>query len=150
MRPRAPRRSRAGLEAPIIALILVIIGVGLALLAGVMVFGRAGVFARAESIKVVEAAAFHQGSCIYVVAKVKNDGAAPITSVQVYASYLSYRESVGSLAETATLQPGGEGSASRCVSFQTTPPKGSSIVVEATGTTPGGVEVRHAIQVPVV
>ncbi|MEM2233564.1 MAG: hypothetical protein QXP81_08515 [Nitrososphaerota archaeon] len=147
MRNLRPRRSRAGLEAPIVALILVLIGVALALLVGVMVFSRAGVFAQAESIKVIEAAAYDQGSCIYVVAKVKNDGTAQINSISVTVRFgLTSPQTVGSVGN---LQPGSEGSTSNCVPLEGAQ-RGQMVVVEASGRSAvSGNTVSHATQVPV-
>lgn len=138
-------RRRSGIEAPIAVLILVLVAIALALLVGVMVTSRAGVFARSESVKVIEAAAYSQSGCIYVVAKVKNDGSTPINGISVTARYGSTTASVGSVGN---LQPGAEGSTSNCVSL-TGANKGDLIVVEASGQSSSGNTVKHATQVPV-
>lgn len=146
MRNLRPHRSRAGLEAPIVALILVLIGVALALLVGVMVFSRAGVFAQAESIKVIEAAAYDQGSCIYVVAKIKNDGTAQINGISVTVWYGTSTAPVGTVGN---LQPGSEGSTSNCVTLEGAQ-RGRMVVVEASGTSAvSGNTVRHSTQIPI-
>jgi hypothetical protein len=78
-------RRRKALSQPVAAIILVVIVTALALIVGVLTMARIGVFARSESIRVIEAQAYLQGTCIYVNAKVKNDGSTTITDISVNA-----------------------------------------------------------------
>jgi hypothetical protein len=144
------QHGRRALSEPVAAIILVVIVTSLALIVGVLTMARIGVFARSESIRVIEAQAYLQGSgataCIYINAKVKNDGSTPINGISVTARFgTNTPQSVGSVG---TLQPGVEASTSNCV-----PGLGAStgdlIVVEASGTGSSGT-VRHSTSVPVV
>jgi hypothetical protein len=106
---------------------------------------RIGVFARSESIRVIEAQAYLQGTCVYVNAKVKNDGSTTINGVTATARFGTNTVSIGNIG---TLQPGAEASASNCVSSLGAG-RGDLIVVEASGTGSSGT-VRHSTSVPVV
>jgi hypothetical protein len=139
------RRRRSGLSQPVAAIILVVIVTALALIVGVLTMARIGVFARAESIRVLEAQAYLQGTCIYVNAKVKNDGSTTINSVSVTARFGTNSGSVGSIG---TLNPGSEASASNCVPGLGAG-RGDLIVIEASGTGSSGT-IRHSTSVPVV
>ena len=139
------RKSRMGLNQPVAAIILVVIVTALALIVGVLTTARIGVFARSESIRVLEAQAYLQGTCIYVNAKVKNDGSTAITGIAVTARFGTNTASIGSVG---TLQPGGEASASDCVAGIGAG-RGDLIVVEASGTGSSGT-VRHSTSIPVV
>jgi hypothetical protein len=58
-------RGRKALSQPVAAIILVVIVTSLALIVGVLTMARIGVFARSESIRVIEAQAYLQGNmCI--------------------------------------------------------------------------------------
>lgn len=139
------RRSRRGLSQPVAAIILVVIVTALALIVGVLTMARIGVFARAESIRVIEAQSYLQDTCIYVNAKVKNDGSTTITGISVSARWGSNIASVGSIG---SLQPGAEASAAACVTGLGAG-RGDLIVVEASGTGSSGT-IRHSTSVPVV
>jgi len=139
------RKSRMGLNQPVAAIILVVIVTALALIVGVLTMARIGVFARSESIRVLEAQAYLQGSCIYVNAKVKNDGSTAITGISVTARFGTNAANIGSVG---TLQPGGEASASNCVNVPGAG-RGDLIVVEASGSGSSGT-IRHSTSVPVV
>jgi hypothetical protein len=106
---------------------------------------RIGVFARSESIRVIEAQAYLQGTCVYVNAKVKNDGSTTINGVTATARFGTNTASIGNIG---TLQPGAEASASNCVTGLGAG-RGDLIVVEASGTGSSGT-VRHSTSVPVV
>jgi ABC-type phosphate transport system substrate-binding protein len=142
-------RKRKALSQPVAAIILVVIVTSLALIVGVLTMARIGVFARSESIRVIEAQAYLQGSgtstCIYVNAKVKNDGSTTITGVQVTARWGNNTQSVGSIGN---LVPGAEASAAACVPGLGAG-RGDLIIVEASGTGSGGT-IRHSTSVPVV
>ncbi|MEM0384617.1 MAG: hypothetical protein QXV27_07215 [Candidatus Caldarchaeum sp.] len=139
------RRRRRGLSQPVAAIILVVIVTALALIVGVLTMARIGVFARAESIRVIEAQSYLQDTCIYVNAKVKNDGSTTITGIQVTVRWGTNTASVGSIGN---LQPGAEASASDCVTGLGAG-RGDLIVVEASGTGSSGT-IRHSTSVPVV
>jgi hypothetical protein len=141
-------RRRKALSQPVAAIILVVIVTALALIVGVLTMARIGVFARSESIRVIEAQAYLQGSCIYINAKVKNDGSTTITNVQVFARWGNSPpqlvDSVGDLA------PGAEVSATDCVTGLEAG-RGDLIVVEASGTgSSSSGRIRHSTSVPVV
>jgi hypothetical protein len=106
---------------------------------------RIGVFARSESIRVIEAQAYLQGSCIYINAKVKNDGSTTITDVSVTARWGANTQSVGSIGD---LVPGAEASGAACVTGLGAS-RGDLIVVEASGSGSSGT-IRHSTSVPVV
>jgi hypothetical protein len=138
-------RGRRALSQPVAAIILVVIVTSLALIVGVLTMARIGVFARSESIRVIEAQAYLQGTCVYVNAKVKNDGSTTINGVTATARFGTNTVSIGNIG---TLQPGAEASASNCVSSLGAG-RGDLIVVEASGTGSSGT-VRHSTSVPVV
>jgi hypothetical protein len=138
-------RGRRALSQPVAAIILVVIVTSLALIVGVLTMARIGVFARSESIRVIEAQAYLQGTCVYVNAKVKNDGSTTINGVTATARFGTNTASIGNIG---TLQPGAEASASNCVSSLGAG-RGDLIVVEASGTGSSGT-VRHSTSVPVV
>jgi hypothetical protein len=138
-------RKRKALSQPVAAIILVVIVTSLALIVGVLTMARIGVFARSESIRVIEAQAYLQGTCIYVNAKVKNDGSTTINGVTATARFGTNTASIGNIG---TLQPGAEASASNCVTGLGAG-RGDLIVVEASGTGSSGT-VRHSTSVPVV
>jgi hypothetical protein len=138
-------RKRKALSQPVAAIILVVIVTSLALIVGVLTMARIGVFARSESIRVIEAQAYLQGTCVYVNAKVKNDGSTTINGVTATARFGTNTASIGNIG---TLQPGAEASASNCVSGLGAG-RGDLIVVEASGTGSSGT-VRHSTSVPVV
>jgi hypothetical protein len=138
-------RRRKALSQPVAAIILVVIVTSLALIVGVLTMARIGVFARSESIRVIEAQAYLQGTCVYVNAKVKNDGSTTINGVTATARFGTNTASIGNIG---TLQPGAEASASNCVSGLGAG-RGDLIVVEASGTGSSGT-VRHSTSVPVV
>jgi hypothetical protein len=138
-------RRRKALSQPVAAIILVVIVTSLALIVGVLTMARIGVFARSESIRVIEAQAYLQGTCVYVNAKVKNDGSTTINGVTATARFGTNTASVGNIG---TLQPGAEASASNCVTGLGAG-RGDLIVVEASGTGSSGT-VRHSTSVPVV
>jgi hypothetical protein len=142
-------RRRKALSQPVAAIILVVIVTALALIVGVLTLARIGVFARAESIRVIEAQAYLQGSgptaCIYVNAKVKNDGSTTITGVSVTARWGTTSQSVGSIGD---LVPGAEASAAACVP-NLGANRGDLIIVEAYGSGSSGT-IRHSTSVPVV
>jgi hypothetical protein len=142
-------RRRKALSQPVAAIILVVIVTALALIVGVLTLARIGVFARSESIRVIEAQAYLQGSgpsaCIYVNAKVKNDGSTTINDVAATARFGTNTAPIGSIG---TLQPGGEASASGCVTGLGAG-RGDLIVIEASGTGSSGT-IRHSTSVPVV
>jgi hypothetical protein len=138
-------RWRKALSQPVAAIILVVIVTSLALIVGVLTMARIGVFARSESIRVIEAQAYLQGTCVYVNAKVKNDGSTTINGVTATARFGTNTASIGNIG---TLQPGAEASASNCVSGLGAG-RGDLIVVEASGTGSSGT-VRHSTSVPVV
>jgi hypothetical protein len=138
-------RKRKALSQPVAAIILVVIVTSLALIVGVLTMARIGVFARSESIRVIEAQAYLQGTCVYVNAKVKNDGSTTINGVTATARFGTNTASIGNIG---TLQPGAEASASNCVSGLGAS-RGDLIVVEASGTGSSGT-VRHSTSVPVV
>jgi len=138
-------RKRKALSQPVAAIILVVIVTSLALIVGVLTMARIGVFARSESIRVIEAQAYLQGTCVYVNAKVKNDGSTTINGVTATARFGTNTASIGNIG---TLQPGAEASASNCVTGLGAG-RGDLIVVEASGTGSGGT-VRHSTSVPVV
>jgi hypothetical protein len=138
-------RGRKALSQPVAAIILVVIVTSLALIVGVLTMARIGVFARSESIRVIEAQAYLQGTCVYVNAKVKNDGSTTINGVTATARFGTNTASIGNIG---TLQPGAEASASNCVSGLGAG-RGDLIVVEASGTGSSGT-VRHSTSVPVV
>ena len=138
-------RGRRALSQPVAAIILVVIVTSLALIVGVLTMARIGVFARSESIRVIEAQAYLQGTCVYVNAKVKNDGSTTINGVTATARFGTNTASIGNIG---TLQPGAEASASNCVTGLGAG-RGDLIVVEASGTGSGGT-VRHSTSVPVV
>jgi hypothetical protein len=138
-------RRRKALSQPVAAIILVVIVTALALIVGVLTLARIGVFARSESIRVIEAQAYLQGSCIYINAKVKNDGSTTITGVSVTARWGTTTQSVGSIGD---LVPGAEASAADCVSGLGAN-RGDLIVVEASGSGSSGT-IRHSTSVPVV
>jgi hypothetical protein len=138
-------RGRRALSQPVAAIILVVIVTSLALIVGVLTMARIGVFARSESIRVIEAQAYLQGTCVYVNAKVKNDGSTTINGVTATARFGTNTASIGNIG---TLQPGAEASASNCVSGLGAG-RGDLIVVEASGTGSSGT-VRHSTSVPVV
>jgi hypothetical protein len=138
-------RKRKALSQPVAAIILVVIVTSLALIVGVLTMARIGVFARSESIRVIEAQAYLQGTCVYVNAKVKNDGSTTINGVTATARFGTNTASIGNIG---TLQPGAEASASNCVSGLGAG-RGDLIVVEASGTGSSGT-VRHSTSIPVV
>jgi hypothetical protein len=138
-------RRRKALSQPVAAIILVVIVTALALIVGVLTLARIGVFARSESIRVIEAQAYLQGSCIYINAKVKNDGSTTITGVSVTARWGTTTQSVGSIGD---LVPGAEASAAACVSGLGAN-RGDLIVIEALGSGSSGT-IRHSTSVPVV
>jgi hypothetical protein len=138
-------RKRKALSQPVAAIILVVIVTSLALIVGVLTMARIGVFARSESIRVIEAQAYLQGTCVYVNAKVKNDGSTTINGVTATARFGTNTASIGNIG---TLQPGAEASASNCVTGLGAG-RGDLIVVEASGTGSSGT-VRHSTSVPVV
>jgi len=138
-------RGRKALSQPVAAIILVVIVTSLALIVGVLTVARIGVFARSESIRVIEAQAYLQGTCVYVNAKVKNDGSTTINGVTATARFGTNTASIGNIG---TLQPGAEASASNCVTGLGAG-RGDLIVVEASGTGSSGT-VRHSTSVPVV
>jgi hypothetical protein len=138
-------RGRKALSQPVAAIILVVIVTSLALIVGVLTMARIGVFARSESIRVIEAQAYLQGTCVYVNAKVKNDGSTTINGVTATARFGTNTASIGNIG---TLQPGAEASASNCVTGLGAG-RGDLIVVEASGTGSSGT-VRHSTSVPVV
>jgi hypothetical protein len=138
-------RGRRALSQPVAAIILVVIVTSLALIVGVLTMARIGVFARSESIRVIEAQAYLQGTCVYVNAKVKNDGSTTINGVTATARFGTNIASIGNIG---TLQPGAEASASNCVTGLGAG-RGDLIVVEASGTGSSGT-VRHSTSVPVV
>jgi hypothetical protein len=138
-------RRRKALSQPVAAIILVVIVTSLALIVGVLTMARIGVFARSESIRVIEAQAYLQGTCVYVNAKVKNDGSTTINGVTATARFGTNTASIGNIG---TLQPGAEASASNCVTGLGAG-RGDLIVVEASGTGSSGT-VRHSTSVPVV
>jgi len=142
---KSSRGGKKALSQPVAAIILVVIVTALALIVGVLTMARIGVFARAESIRVIEAQAYLQGSCIYVNAKVKNDGSTTINGISVTARWGSNTASVGSVGN---LQPGSEASASNCVTGLGAG-RGDLIVIEASGTGSSGT-IRHSTSVPVV
>jgi hypothetical protein len=110
---------------------------------------RIGVFARSESIRVIEAQAYLQGSgtgtCIYVNAKVKNDGSTTITNISVTARWGTATQSIGSISNLAA---GAEASVAGCVQ-NLQAGRGDLIIVEASGTGSSGT-IRHSTSVPVV
>jgi len=138
-------RRRKALSQPVAAIILVVIVTALALVVGVLTMARIGVFARSESIRVIEAQAYLQGTCIYVNAKVKNDGSTTITGVSVTAIWGTNTQSVGSVG---SLVPGAEASAAACVPGLGAS-RGDLIIVEALGSGSSGT-IRHSTSVPVV
>jgi hypothetical protein len=138
-------RRRKALSQPVAAIILVVIVTALALIVGVLTMARIGVFARSESIRVIEAQAYLQGTCIYVNAKVKNDGSTTITDVSVTARWGTNTQPVGSIGD---LVPGAEASAAACVSGLGAN-RGDLIVIEALGSGSSGT-IRHSTSVPVV
>jgi hypothetical protein len=138
-------RGRRALSQPVAAIILVVIVTSLALIVGVLTMARIGVFARSESIRVIEAQAYLQGTCVYVNAKVKNDGSTTINGVTATARFGT---NTASISNIGTLQPGAEASASNCVTGLGAG-RGDLIVVEASGTGSSGT-VRHSTSVPVV
>jgi hypothetical protein len=138
-------RKRKALSQPVAAIILVVIVTSLALIVGVLTMARIGVFARSESIRVIEAQAYLQETCVYVNAKVKNDGSTTINGVTATARFGTNTASIGNIG---TLQPGAEASASNCVTGLGAG-RGDLIVVEASGTGSSGT-VRHSTSVPVV
>jgi hypothetical protein len=138
-------RRRKALSQPVAAIILVVIVTALALIVGVLTLARIGVFARSESIRVIEAQAYLQGTCIYVNAKVKNDGSTTITGVSVTARWGTNTQSVGSIGD---LVPGAEASAAACVPGLGAN-RGDLIIVEASGSGSSGT-IRHSTSVPVV
>jgi hypothetical protein len=138
-------RRRKALSQPVAAIILVVIVTALALIVGVLTMARIGVFARSESIRVIEAQAYLQGSCIYINAKVKNDGSTTITGVQVTARWGDNQQPVNPIGD---LVPGAEASAARCVPGLEAG-RGDLIIVEARGEGSGGT-IRHSTSVPVV
>ena len=138
-------RKRKARSQPVAAIILVVIVTSLALIVGVLTMARIGVFARSESIRVIEAQAYLQGTCVYVNAKVKNDGSTTINGVTATARFGTNTASIGNIG---TLQPGAEASASNCVTGLGAG-RGDLIVVEASGTGSSGT-VRHSTSVPVV
>jgi hypothetical protein len=138
-------RKRKALSQPVAAIILVVIVTSLALIVGVLTMARIGVFARSESIRVIEAQAYLQGTCVYVNAKMKNDGSTTINGVTATARFGTNTASIGNIG---TLQPGAEASASNCVTGLGAG-RGDLIVVEASGSGSGGT-VRHSTSVPVV
>jgi hypothetical protein len=138
-------RKRKALSQPVAAIILVVIVTSLALIVGVLTMARIGVFARSESIRVIEAQAYLQGTCVYVNAKMKNDGSTTINGVTATARFGTNTASIGNIG---TLQPGAEASASNCVTGLGAG-RGDLIVVEASGTGSSGT-VRHSTSVPVV
>ena len=138
-------RKRGALSQPVAAIILVVIVTSLALIVGVLTMARIGVFARSESIRVIEAQAYLQGTCVYVNAKVKNDGSTTINGVTATARFGTNTASIDNIG---TLQPGAEASASNCVTGLGAG-RGDLIVVEASGTGSSGT-VRHSTSVPVV
>jgi hypothetical protein len=138
-------RKRKALSQPVAAIILVVIVTSLALIVGVLTMARIGVFARSESIRVIEAQAYLQGTCVYVNAKVKNDGSTTINGVTATARFGTNTASIGNIG---TLQPGAEASASNCVTGLGAG-RGDLIVVEASGTGSSGT-VRHSTSIPVV
>jgi hypothetical protein len=141
-------RRRKALSQPVAAIILVVIVTALALIVGVLTMARIGVFARSESIRVIEAQAYYQGSCIYVNAKVKNDGSTTITSVQVFARWGNNDPKlVGSVGD---LAPGAEVSAADCIQ-NLGAGRGDLIVIEASGMgSSSSGRIRHSTSVPVV
>jgi len=139
------RRKKKALNQPVAAIILVVIVTALALIVGVLTMARIGVFARAESIRVIEAQAYIQDNCIYVNAKVKNDGSTTINDIQVTARWGTNTRDVGTIG---SLQPGSEASASNCVAGLGAG-RGDLIVIEASGTGSSGT-IRHSTSVPVV
>jgi len=138
-------RRRKALSQPVAAIILVVIVTALSLIVGVLTMARIGVFARSESIRVIEAQAYLQGTCVYVNAKVKNDGSTTINGVTATARFGTNTASIDNIG---TLQPGAEASASNCVTGLGAG-RGDLIVVEASGTGSSGT-VRHSTSVPVV
>jgi hypothetical protein len=138
-------RRRKALSQPVAAIILVVIVTALALIVGVLTLARIGVFARSESIRVIEAQSYLQGTCIYVNAKVKNDGSTTITDVSVTARWGTNTQSVGSIGD---LVPGAEASAAACVPGLGAN-RGDLIIVEASGSGSSGT-IRHSTSVPVV
>jgi hypothetical protein len=138
-------RGRRALSQPVAAIILVVIVTSLALIVGVLTMARIGVFARSESIRVIEAQAYLQGTCVYVNAKVKNDGSTTISGITATARFGTNTASINNIG---TLQPGAEASASNCVTGLGAG-RGDLIVVEASGTGSSGT-VRHSTSVPVV
>jgi hypothetical protein len=138
-------RRRKALSQPVAAIILVVIVTALALIVGVLTLARIGVFARSESIRVIEAQAYLQGTCIYVNAKVKNDGSTTITGVSVTARWGTNTQPVGSIGD---LVPGAEASAAACVP-DLGANRGDLIIVEARGEGSSGT-IRHSTSVPVV
>ncbi|MEM2072831.1 MAG: hypothetical protein QXD47_08745 [Candidatus Caldarchaeum sp.] len=139
------RRRRRGLSQPVAAIILVVIVTALALIVGVLTMARIGVFARSESIRVIEAQSYLQDTCIYVNAKVKNDGSTTIAGISVTARWRTNTANVGTIG---SLQPGAEASASACVTGLGAG-RGDLIVIEASGTGSSGT-IRHSTSVPVV
>jgi hypothetical protein len=138
-------RRRKALSQPVAAIILVVIVTALALIVGVLTLARIGVFARSESIRVIEAQSYLQGTCIYVNAKVKNDGSTTITGVSVTARWGTNTQSIGSIGD---LVPGAEASAAACVPGLGAN-RGDLIIVEASGSGSSGT-IRHSTSVPVV
>jgi hypothetical protein len=144
-------RRRKALSQPVAAIILVVIVTALALIVGVLTMARIGVFARSESIRVIEAQAYLQGSgtgtCIYINAKVKNDGSTTITGVEVTARWGNNTQSFGSIGD---LVPGAEASAADCVP-DLGAGRGDLIVIEASGMgSSSSGRIRHSTSVPVV
>jgi hypothetical protein len=138
-------RRRKALSQPVAAIILVVIVTALALIVGVLTMARIGVFARSESIRVIEAQAYLQGTCIYVNAKVKNDGSTTITDISVNAIWGTNSQPVAPIGD---LVPGAEASAANCVSGLGAN-RGDLIVIEARGDGSSGT-IRHSTSVPVV
>ena len=138
-------RRRKALSQPVAAIILVVIVTALSLIVGVLTMARIGVFARSESIRVIEVQAYLQGTCIYVNAKVKNDGSTTINDISVTARWGDNKQLVASVDD---LVPGAEASAADCVR-DLGAGRGDLIVVEALGSGSSGT-IRHSTSVPVV
>jgi hypothetical protein len=146
-------RRRKALSQPVAAIILVVIVTALALIVGVLTMARIGVFARSESIRVIEAQAYLQGSgtdtCIYINAKVKNDGSTTITHVEVTARWGNKTQPVGEQNRIGDLVPGAEASVAGCVTGLGAG-RGDLIVIEASGIGSSNERIRHSTSVPVV
>jgi hypothetical protein len=144
-------RRRKALSQPVAAIILVVIVTTLALIVGVLTLARIGVFARSESIRVIEAQAYLQDTCIYVNAKVKNDGSTTITNISVTARWGNRDpKPVGeeNQNQISVLAPGAEVSVAGCVTGLGAG-RGDLIVIEAMGDGSSGT-IRHSTSVPVV